>query len=75
MMNSDAGTDETHPYIALKGRVQCKIQGPVKKGEMLVTSQHPGHATSYLGDHHPKAVFAVALEDFDGEFGMIEVKI
>ena len=34
-MNSAAGTDDTHPYIALKGRVPCKVLGPVKKGDHL----------------------------------------
>lgn len=75
MMNSEAGTDETHPYVALKGRVKCKVYGPVTKGDLLVTSRHPGYACVYVNGDHPKSVFAVALESFSGEFGMIEVKI
>lgn len=75
MMNSEAGNDETHPYVALKGRVKCKVYGPVTKGDLLVTSRHPGYACVQVHGDHPKAVFAVALESFSGEFGIIEVKI
>jgi len=77
MMNSEAGTDETHPYIALKGRVPCKVVGPISKGDLLVTSVYPGYAEVYNldGNVDPNAVFARALEDFDGDFGVIEVKL
>jgi len=75
MMNSEAGSDETHPYVALKGRVPCKVYGPVTKGDLLVTSRHPGYACAYVHGDHPKAAFATALESFSGEFGVIEVKI
>ena len=76
MMNSEAGNDETHPYIALKGRVPCKVIGPVRKGELLVASglKH-GYATArQLGDD-PHAVVGKALEDFLGPMGVIEVKV
>jgi hypothetical protein len=76
MMNSEAGTDETHPYIALKGRVPCKVVGPVSKGDMLVCSAYPGHAQTISVDNfNPAAIIARALEDFDGDFGVIEVKV
>jgi hypothetical protein len=44
MLNSNAGTDDTHPYIALAGRVPCKVIGTTNKGDRLVTSSTPGHA-------------------------------
>jgi hypothetical protein len=47
MMNSEAGTDETHPFIALKGRVPCKVLGPITKGDLLVTSGTLGHAQAW----------------------------
>lgn len=75
MMNSDAGPDETHPYVALKGRVFCKVSGKVSKGDMLVTSTKPGHAEAWRSGDNPNAVFARALQDFDGGYGVIEVKI
>lgn len=46
MMNSEAGTDETHPYIALKGRVPCKVTGQINKGDLIVTSSTPGYGCS-----------------------------
>jgi hypothetical protein len=76
MMNSDAGTDETHPYIALKGRVPCKICGPVKKGDLLVSSGYKhGYATKKQDHDSPNAVIGKALENFEGPFGIIEVKV
>jgi len=44
MMNAGAGTDATHPLIALAGRVQVKVIGPVSKGDRLVTSLVSGVA-------------------------------
>ena len=75
MMNSEAGPDETHRYVALAGRVPCKVVGPVKKGELLVTSAHPGYACSAQSSDNPNAVLGKALEDFVGDFGVIEVKV
>jgi hypothetical protein len=44
MMNSAAGNNDTHPYIALTGRVPVKVVGPVAKGDLLVASSVKGHA-------------------------------
>ena len=74
MMNSEAGTDETHPYIALKGRVPCKVVGPIKKGDLLVTSAHPGYACAGH-DVFGAAIIGKALEDKSEGFGVIEVKV
>jgi hypothetical protein len=75
-MNSEAGNDKTHPFIALKGRVPCKVAGRICKGDMLITSETPGHARAYLeGADNPNAIFARALEDFPGGYGEIEVKV
>ena len=74
MMNSKAGNNETHPYIALKGRVPCKVVGPIKKGDLLVTSAHPGYACA--GQNvFGGAVIGKALEDKSEGFGVIEVKV
>ena len=40
MMNSEADGQ----YVALRGRVPCKVIGPVKKGDVLITSSRPGFA-------------------------------
>ena len=44
MMNSAAGDDETHPYIAMSGRVPVMAIGEVRKGQRLVVSNIPGVA-------------------------------
>ena len=38
LMNSGAGDDNTHPPVAVSGRVQVKVKGKVKKGERLVSA-------------------------------------
>ena len=74
-MNSDAGTDETHPYIALKGRIPCKVTGSILKGDLLVTSSRFGFAERMQPGDDPSAVIGKALENFEGSFGVIEVKV
>jgi hypothetical protein len=76
MMNSEAGSDETHPYIALKGRVPCRVVGTILKGNLLVTSTHSGHAEVFKdGYDNPNAVMAKALEDNLEGFAIIEVMV
>ena len=74
-LNSEAGSDETHPYIALTGRVPCKVAGRIRKGDLLVTSSATGRAESMKSTDSPNAVIGKALENFDGPFGVIEVKV
>ena len=38
LMNAGAGTDETHPGIALQGRVPVQVQGKVNKGDRLISA-------------------------------------
>lgn len=38
LMNSGAGNDSTHPPVAVSGRVQVKVTGPVRKGQRLVSA-------------------------------------
>jgi hypothetical protein len=74
MMNSEAGTNETHPYIALKGRVPCKVQGYINKGDLIVTSSTPGYgiaASNVFGG----AIIGKALRSQSEGFGIIEVLV
>jgi hypothetical protein len=76
LMNSDVGNDETHPAIALKGRVPCKVTGPINKGDLLVTSWNPGYAEVYQpGGDEPNAVFAKAIGTNAAGTSVIEVLI
>jgi hypothetical protein len=74
-LNSEAGSNETHPYIALTGRVPCKVVGKIRKGDLLVTSSATGRAETMRSTDSPNAVIGKALADFDGPFGVIEVKV
>jgi len=74
-MNAAAGDDQTHPYVALKGRVLCKVAGNVKKGDFLATSDVPGHAMKVTQTVNDRAVIGVALHDFVGDSGTVEVKV
>ena len=75
-MNSAAGNSQTHPYVALKGRVPCQVIGPVTKGDLLVTSSIPGFAQSSGKLDYGIAVLAKALEtNLDDGRKMIEVAV
>ena len=38
LMNGEAGTDATHPAVAVNGRVPVRVIGKVKKGDRLVSA-------------------------------------
>jgi hypothetical protein len=38
LMNAGAGTDITHPAVAISGRVPVKVVGKIKKGQRLVSA-------------------------------------
>jgi hypothetical protein len=53
-MNGAAGDDDTHPRVAMTGRVPVKVTGYVKKGDRLVSAgsgqaraAQPGEATAF----------------------------
>ena len=54
LMNSTAGNNDTHPAIALKGRVPVKVRGTGKAGDRIVSAGNgearvagPGEATTF----------------------------
>ncbi len=47
-LNEEAGSDTSHPYVALIGRVPCKVVGVINQGDLLTTSTTPGHAQRAL---------------------------
>jgi hypothetical protein len=62
-MNHGAGSDETHPPVAMTGRVPVRVTGVVRKGDRLVAAGNgmaraarPGEATAFN-------VIGRALED------------
>lgn len=44
LMNKDAGDNDSHPMVALQGRVRVKVQGKGKKGDRIVSSSTAGVA-------------------------------
>jgi len=74
-MNSGAGPSDTHPYVALKGKVPCRVIGRVRKGELLTTSRIPGLAMSCGNKALPYTAFARALENCSGNENVIFVSI
>ena len=56
------------------GAEVIKVLGPVKRGDILVASQVPGYAM-VNNDPLPGSVIAQALEDFDGQQGLIAAMI
>ena len=45
-MNAGAGSDDSHPFVAMTGRVDVKVIGTVNKGDRLVSASVPGYAKS-----------------------------
>jgi hypothetical protein len=75
-MNSDAGDDATHPYVALAGRVPCKVVGEIRKGQRLAVSNIPGVA---CGIGHPQALLPVVgralVDKHTSEIELIEIVV
>jgi len=71
MMNADADGQ----YVALAGRVPCKVTGPVAKGDLLISSLVPGHA---VADNRAPAgrIIGKAIGEKPGEGeGVVEVLV
>jgi hypothetical protein len=74
MMNSEAEGQ----YVALRGRVPCMVIGKVRKGDVLITSEVPGHAKVSDQPHFVGAACivgkAIGNKDDDGP-GVVEVLV
>ena len=74
LMNSDSEGIS----VALIGRVPCKVTGKINKGDILVSSDIPGHAKAHREIHNPPAGSmigkAIEAKDNDGP-GVIEVLV
>ena len=78
MLNAGAGPDATHPYIALAGRVPCRVIGIANKGDRLVTSTTPGHARAISDgdDCTYQHVIGRAIDTkINDEPGLIEIAV
>ena len=59
--------------VAFTGRVPCKVVGPVRKGDMMVSAGNG--AARAEADPKVGSIIGKALENFDGAEGVIEVVV
>jgi len=75
-MNSGAGDDSTHPYVALVGRTPCKVNGKVFKGDRLVASSIPGVARAARPTDSSHCFIGRALTNkTDPEVALVEIVV
>lgn len=75
-MNSNVGDQNTHPYVALAGRVPVRVVGTVRKGDRLTSSNITGHAMAGNAGLGWQYVIGRALEDkINEEPGIIEAVV
>lgn len=73
LMNSGAGTDATHPPVAMTGRVPVRTIGSVAKGDRLVSAGNGLARSALAGEATAFNVIGRALEDkVTDEEGFVE---
>ena len=74
LMNAQAGSNTTHPAVALSGRALCKVYGAVNKGDLLTSSTYAGYAiattTPVIG-----SVIGKAITSQVSGFGTVEISV
>ena len=63
LMNSEAGSNDTHPPVAMTGRVPVRCMGSVAKGDRLVSAGGGLARAAQPGEATPFNVIGRALED------------
>jgi hypothetical protein len=75
-MNSGAGSNDTHPPVAVQGRVPVRVTGKIRKGDRLVSA---GNGLARAGARSEITAWNVigrALEDkLDLGIGLIEAVV
>jgi len=73
LMNSNAGSDATHPPVAMTGRVPVNVIGPVLKGDRLVSAGNGQARAAQAGEATAFNVIGRALKDkLDNGKGTVE---
>lgn len=73
LMNARAGTDKTHPPVAMSGRVKVKVTGKVVKGQRLVSAGEGCARAAKDGEATAFNTIGRALEDkLTSELGTVE---
>jgi hypothetical protein len=75
LMNSTQQGEHVLP-VALTGRVPCRVQGPVRKGDVLVSSSTPGVAQRIGANWQPGCILGKSMAVIDSsEIQTIEVAV
>ena len=73
LMNSAAGSNETHPPVAMTGRVPVRTIGQVRKGDRLVSAGNGLARAALTGEATAFNVIGRALKDkLDSSVGTVE---
>ena len=73
LMNNGAGDNDTHPAVAMTGRVRVKTLGTVRKGQRLVSAGEGYARAAEDGEASAFNVIGRALEDkTTSDFGTVE---
>lgn len=73
LMNGGAGSDETHPPVAVSGRVPVRVIGKVKKGDRLVAAGNGLARAASRNEISPWNVIGRSLQDkTDSNEGTVE---
>jgi hypothetical protein len=76
LMNSGAGSNETHPPVAVQGRVPVQVTGVVRKGDRLVSAGNGRARAGARNEITPWNVIGRALQDkLDTGSGVIEAVV
>ena len=73
LMNSGAGTNATHPPVAMTGRVPVRVTGIIRKGDRLVSAGNGLARAATAGEATAFNVIGRALKDkLDADVGTVE---
>jgi hypothetical protein len=76
LMNAEAGSDATHPPVAMTGRVPVKVVGQVAKGDRLVSAGNGAARAAKAGEATPFNVIGRSLADkLDTGEGTVEAVV
>ena len=73
LMNDGAGSNETHPPVAVSGRVPVRVVGKIKKGDRLVSAGNGFARAASKTEMTPWNVIGRSLQDkYDDSEGTVE---
>lgn len=64
-LNANAGDNNTHPYVALLGRVNVKFTGNIVKGEYIMPSDIEGVGCRWFDEYPQQSIIGISLENIN----------